>query len=100
MGLFGRTKPLNTFEMAYLEKELSNFKKLHYVISLEGEVCSLDPEFNVNGNLRKNVARLKKDFNYEIYQEACNCNFKQKARLNKSGAPRVHKKYVKDWVTG
>jgi len=99
MGLFGRMKPVSEVELAYLEKDLSSFKKLFYIINLEGEICSLNPEFNKNGNLRKNIARMKKIYNSDIFMETCNCDFKQKAPLTKSGVPRVHKKYVMDWVS-
>jgi len=99
MGLFGRMKPVSEVELAYLEKDLSSFKKLFYIMELEGEVCSLDPEFNNNGNLRKNISRIKKIYNSDIFMETCNCDFKQKAPLTKSGVPRVHKKYVKEWAS-
>jgi len=99
MKFFGRVKPVSEVELAYLEKDLSSFKKLFYVMELEGEICSLNPEFNTNGNLRKNIARMKKIYNSDIYMENCNCDLKQKAPLTKSGVPRVHKKYVKEWAS-
>lgn len=96
LGLFGRNKPLTTMEELQLEKDLSLAKKIHYILELEGKICSLDPEFNKNGNLRKVVHRLKTEHNAVIYKEQCNCDFKAKAKLNKDGTPRRHFAYEKD----
>ena len=63
LGLFGRNKQLTTMETLQLEKDLSLAKQIHYILELEGKICSLDPEFNKNGNLRKVVHRLKTDHN-------------------------------------
>lgn len=95
--IFGRNKPLDTIQSLSLEKDLSWFKKVRYILELEGELCSLHPEFN-NDNLRKAVHKINKDYNAKIYKEVCHCNNKQKAKLNLDGTPRLHKKYVKDWA--
>ena len=96
LGLFGRNKPLTTMETLQLEKDISLAKKIHYILELEGKICSLDPEFNKNGNLRKVVHRLKTEHNAVIYKEECNCDFKSKAKLNQDGTPRKHFAYEKD----
>ena len=99
LGIFGRSKPLTEFETLSLErKTLSQFKQIHYIMELEGKICSLDPQYSNNGNLRKAVARLNDEYNAGIYQEVCNCANKQRAKLNKNGTPRVHKAYIRDWA--
>ena len=76
----------------------SEFRKVQYVLELEGFICSLDPEFNKNGNLRKAVNRLRTQYNALIYTEICNCAHKQYAKLKKNGSPYMHKAYIKDWA--
>ena len=98
LGLFGRNKPLSVVEDIQLEKEPSEFRKVQYVLELEGFICSLDPEFNKNGNLRKAVNRLRTQYNALIYTEVCNCDNKQYAKLKKNGSPFMHKAYIKDWA--
>jgi len=98
LGLFARSKPLSTVEILYLEKDISEFRKIRYILEVEGKICSLDPEFSTSGNLRKAVHRLKRDYNSEIYKEECNCDFKAKGKLNKDGTPRKHYAYLKDWA--
>jgi len=100
LGIFAKSKPLTEFETLSLErKALSEFKQIHYIMELEGKICSLDPKYSNNGNLRKAVARLNKEYNSGIYMENCNCNNKQKAKLKKNGVPRVHKAYIRDWAS-
>jgi len=67
-------------------------------LELEGFICSLDPEFNKNGNLRKAVNRLRTQYNALIYTEVCNCDNKQYAKLKKNGSPFMHNAYIKDWA--
>jgi len=102
LGLFGRNKPLSNIESLYLEKDVSLAKQIEYILELEGSICSLDPNLNKNGNLRKVVHRLKKEKNAVIYQEECSCDFtcefREKGKLNKDGTPRKHKSYKKDWA--
>ena len=95
----GRNTPLTTIEYLHIEKDISLAKKIHYILELEGKICSLDPEFNKNGNLRKVVHRLKTEHNAVIYKEQCNCDFKAKAKLNLDGTPRKHYAYQKDWAS-
>jgi len=71
---------------------------VQYILELEGFICSLDPEFNSNGNLRKAVNRLRTQYNALIYTEICNCDNKQYAKLKKNGSPYMHKAYIKDWA--
>lgn len=99
LGIFAKNKPLSRLQTLELEKDISLAKKIHYILELEGKICSLDPEFNKNGNLRKVVHRLKTENNAIIYKEECNCDFKQKAKLNQDGTPRKHFSYQKDWVS-
>jgi len=98
LGIFGRNKPLSIIEDIQLQKEPSEFRKVQYVLELEGFICSLDPEFNKNGNLRKAVNRLRTQYNLLIYTEICNCSNKQYAKLKKDGSPFMHKAYVLDWA--
>ncbi len=96
--IFGRNKPLDTVQQLSMEKNVSEFKKIRYILELEGQICTLDPEFSDNGNLRKAVNRLRTQYNSTIYLEECNCSLKQKAKLNANGTPRKHKSYKKDWA--
>jgi hypothetical protein len=102
-NLFGKSKPLSHIETLYLEKDLSLAKKIRYILELEGSICTLDPNLNKNGNLRKVVHRLKKEKNTDIYKEECSCDFtcefREKAPLNKDGTPRKHYSYKKDWAS-
>ena len=98
LGLFGRNKPLSVVEDIQLDKEPSEFRKVQYVLELEGFICSLDREFNKNGNLRKAVNRLRTQYNALIYTEDCNCANKQYAKLKKDGKPFKHNAYLKDWA--
>ena len=53
-GLFARNKPsFHTVEILSLEKDISESKKIRYILEVEGSICSLDPEFSASGNLRK-----------------------------------------------
>ena len=99
LGLFGRNKPLSTVEILSLEKDISEARKIRYILEVEGMICTLDPEFSASGNLRKIVHRLNKYYNSGIYKEECHCNFKQKAKLNLDGTPRKHFAYKKDWAS-
>jgi len=102
LGLFGRKKPLTNIESLQLEKNLSLAKQIEYILELEGSICTLDPNLNKNGNLRKVVHRLRKERNAVIYQEQCSCDFtcefREKAPLNQDGTPRKHYSYKKDWA--
>jgi len=98
LGLFARSKPLSTVEILYLEKDISEFRKIRYILEVEGKICSLDPEFSASGNLRKAVHRLNRDYNSKIYKEECSCDFKAKGKLNMDGTPRKHYAYLKDWA--
>lgn len=98
LGLFARNKHSN-MEILFLEKDISEFRKIRYILEVEGRICSLDPEFSTSGNLRKAVHRLNRDYNSKIYKEECNCNFKSKAKLTNSGRPRKHYAYIKDWAS-
>ena len=101
-NLFVRSKPLSHIETLYLEKDLSLAKQIRYILELEGSICTLDPNLNKNGNLRKVVHRLKKENNAVIYKEECSCDFtcefREKAPLNQDGTPRKHYSYKKDWA--
>ena len=97
--LFGRNKPLSTVEILSLEKNISEARKIRYILEVEGSICSLDPEFSASGNLRKVVHRLNNVYNSAIYKEECNCDNKQKANLNLDGTPRKHYAYKKDWAS-
>ena len=99
LGIFGRNKPLSTVEVLSLEKDISEARKIRYILEVEGKICSLDPEFSASGNLRKVVHRLNKDYNSKIYKMDCDCDFKQKAKLNLDGTPRKHSVYLKDWAS-
>ncbi len=98
LGLFARSKPLSTVEILYFEKDISEFRKIRYILEVEGKICSLDPEFSASGNLRKAVHRLNRDYNSKIYKEECSCDFKAKGKLNMDGTPRKHYAYLKDWA--
>ena len=98
LGLFARSKPLSTVEILYFEKDISEFRKIRYILEVEGKICSLDPEFSASGNLRKAVHRLNRDYNSKIYKEECSCDFKAKGNLNMDGTPRKHYSYKKDWA--
>lgn len=98
LGLFARNKHSN-MEILFLEKDISEFRKIRYILEVEGRICSLDPEFSTSGNLRKAVHRLNRDYNSKIYKEECNCNFKVKGKLNMDGTPRKHYQYRKDWAS-
>jgi len=45
------------------------------------------------------VHRLNNSYNLSIYKEECNCDNKQKAKLNLDGKPRRHIAYKKDWAS-
>ena len=98
LGLFARSKPLSTVEILYFEKDISEFRKIRYILELENKICTLNPEFSASGNLRKAVHRLNRDYNSKIYKEECSCDFKAKGKLTKSGRPRKHYAYLKDWA--
>ena len=91
-------KPLSYFEIVSEEKNISEFKKIRYILEVEGKICTLNPEFSTSGNLRKAVHRLNRDYNCKIYKEVCNCDFKSKGKLNLDGTPRKHYAYIKDWA--
>ena len=91
-------KPMSYFEIVSDEKNISEFKKIRYILEVEGKICSLDPEFSTSGNLRKAVHRLNRDYNSGIYKEECNCDYKAKGKLNNDGTPRKHYSYKKDWA--
>ena len=75
---------------------ISDLQKVRATLELEGEICSLDPEIK---RVRQQVYLLQKNEYMDIWKEDCDCSEgKQRATLNKSGIPRVHKKYIKDWV--
>ena len=71
LGLFARNKHSHT-EILFIEKDISEFRKIRYILEVEGKICSLDPEFSTSGNLRKAVHRLNRDYNSKIYKEECN----------------------------
>ena len=96
-GILGRNSHSHT-EILFIEKDVSEAKKIRYILEVEGRICSLDTEFSASGNLRKVVYRLNNYYNSGIYKEECNCNFKQKAKLNLDGTPRKHSVYLKDWA--
>jgi len=96
-GILGRNSHSHT-EILFIEKDISEAKKIRYILEVEGKICSLDPEFSASGNLRKVVHRLNKDYNSKIYKMDCDCDFKQKAKLNLDGTPRKHSVYLKDWA--
>ena len=98
LKLLGRNKPLSKLQIIFEEKDLSEFRKIRYILELEGFICTLDPEFVSSGNLRKAVNRLKANYNCTIYLMDCDCNNKQKAKLNANGTPRKHKAYILDWA--
>ena len=98
LGIFGRNKPLSVVEDIQLEKEPSEFRKIQYIMELEGFICSLSKEFNSNGNLRKAISKLNIEKNAQIYSEDCNCANKQYAKLKKDGTPFKHKAYIKEWA--
>jgi len=98
LGLFARNKHSN-MEILFLEKDISEFRKIRYILEVEGRICSLDPEFSTSGNLRKAVHRLNRDYNSKIYKEECNCDYKAKGNLKNDGTPRKHYAYIKDWAS-
>lgn len=98
LGLFARSKPLSTIEILSFEKDISEFRKIRYILEVEGKICSLDPEFSASGNLRKAVYRLNNVYNSGIYKEECACDYKAKGKINKDGTPRKHYAYIKDWA--
>ena len=98
LGLFARNRHSHT-EILFIEKDISEFKKIRYILEVEGRICSLDPEFSTSGNLRKAVHRLNRAYNSKIYKEECNCDFKSKGKLNMDGTPRKHYAYLKDWAS-
>ena len=98
LGLFGRSKPLSTVEVLSLEKDISEARKIRYILEVEGKICSLNPEFSASGNLRKVVYRLNNVYNSGIYKEECHCDYKAKGKLNMDGTPRKHYAYLKDWA--
>tara|TARA_R100001460_G_scaffold32709_1_gene64105 strand:+ start:1961 stop:2218 length:258 start_codon:yes stop_codon:yes gene_type:complete len=77
---------------------LSDRQKIRILLEMDQEICSIDPEFP-KGSIRKYVNEFKKIYDYTIYRESCNCDFKAKGTLNKDGTPRKHTKYVKDWAS-
>ena len=74
LGLFARNRHSHT-EILFIEKDISEFKKIRYILEVEGRICSLDPEFSTSGNLRKAVHRLNRDYNSKIYKEECRLDF-------------------------
>ena len=98
LGLFGRSKPLSTVEVLSLEKDISEARKIRYILEVEGKICSLNPEFSASGNLRKVVYRLNNVYNSGIYKEECHCDYKAKGKLNIDGTPRKQYAYLKDWA--
>jgi hypothetical protein len=98
LKMFGRSKPLPNIQIIAQEKNLSEFRKIRYILELEGFICTLDSEFAKSGNLRKAINRLKADYNSTIYLMDCDCNNKQKAKLNANGTPRKHKAYILEWA--
>jgi hypothetical protein len=89
--IFGTRTPVSPI------KDISVFRKIRYILELEGELCGIDPQFE-NDTLRKAVARLNKEFGSKIWREPCNCINAVNQPLNKDGTPRKHSKYMKDWV--
>lgn len=98
LGIFARNKPMPNIQILAQEKNISEFRKIRYILELEGFICTLDPEFAKSGNLRKAINRLRADYNCTIYLMDCDCNNKQKAKLNANGTPRKHKAYLLDWA--
>ena len=96
-GILGRNSHSH-IEILFIEKDLSEAKKIRYILEVEGRICSLDPDFSTTGNLRKVIHRLNRDYNSKIYKELCNCDYKAKGRLNLDGTPRKHYAYLKDWA--
>ena len=43
--MFGRSKPLPNIQIIAQEKNLSEFRKIRYILELEGFICTLDSEF-------------------------------------------------------
>ena len=96
-GILGRNSHSHT-EILFIEKDVSEAKKIRYILEVEGRICSLDPEFSASGNLRKVIHRLDREYKSGIYKMDCNCDYKQKAKLNLDGTPRKHSVYLKDWA--
>ena len=96
-GILARNSHSHT-EILFIEKDISEAKKIRYILEVEGRICTLDPEFSASGNLRKVIHRLNRDYNSQIYKEKCNCDFKAKGKLNMDGTPRKHYAYSKDWA--
>ena len=91
--------------MLVISKKLGNIfeyffgeDQCRYILEVEGRICSLDPEFSASGNLRKVIHRLNREYKSGIYKMDCNCDYKQKAKLNLDGTPRKHSVYLKDWA--
>jgi hypothetical protein len=40
LGLFGRSKPLSTVEVLSLEKDISEARKIRYILEVEGKKSS------------------------------------------------------------
>ena len=89
--IFGTTTPIKPL------KNLSEIKKIRYILELGGELCGIDPQFT-NDTIRKAVAKLNKDFDLKIWREPCNCINAVNQPLNMDGTPRQHSKYMKDWA--
>ena len=96
-GILGRNSHSH-IEILFIEKDISEAKKIRYILEVEGRICSLDPEFSASGNLRKVVHRLNREYKSGIYKMNCNFDYKQKAKLNLDGTPRKHSVYLKDWA--
>ena len=96
-GILGRNSHSHT-EILFIEKDVSEAKKIRYILEVEGRICSLDPEFSASGNLRKVIHRLNREYKSGIYKMDCNCDYQQKAKLNLDGTPRKHSVYLKDWA--
>tara|TARA_R100000742_G_C4171468_1_gene9594 strand:+ start:205 stop:447 length:243 start_codon:yes stop_codon:yes gene_type:complete len=77
--------------------KISEIKKVRAVLELEGEICSKDGSIN---RVREQIYRLQKHDYMDIWKEDCNCvEGMMRSKLNKSGIPRKHKKYVLDWAS-
>ena len=65
----------------------SAFQKIKYLLDKEYEIC----KHTINEpNLRKSIDKLKRDFNYKIYRNICDCGL----------GDRQHFSYEKDWADG
>ena len=65
----------------------SSFQKIKLLLDEEHEVCK---HMTNEPNLRKVVDRLRRDFNYKIYRNICECGLGE----------RQHFSYEKDWASG